>query len=102
MLEGKAIEELHGDERLAALVVNFVNGADVRMVQCGCGLGLALEAGEGLRIFGYFVGQEFQGYKAAQLEVFGLIDNAHAATTKLFDHSIVRDGLSDHCEILRG
>jgi hypothetical protein len=38
------------------LIVNFVNGADVRVVQRRSSLGFALEAAEGLRVFGYVVG----------------------------------------------
>ena len=102
MLQGQAVEELHGDEGLAALVVNFVDGADVGMIQSGGGLRFALETGQGLGIFGNFVGQEFERYEAAEFEVFGFVDNPHAATTELFDDSIVRDGLADHCGILRG
>jgi small subunit ribosomal protein S21 len=45
-------EKLHGDERLTVLVVNLVDYADVRVVQCGCGFGFALEAAEGLRVVG--------------------------------------------------
>ncbi len=81
---------------LSAVLVNFVNGADVRMVQGRGGLGLALETGQGLRIFGHFVGQEFEGDKTVQLDVFSFVDNAHAAATELLDHSVVRDGLADH------
>jgi hypothetical protein len=66
------------------------------VVQGGSGLGLALETGQSLGIFGYFVGQEFQGYEAAQFDVFGFVDDTHASATEFFDHSIVRDGLSDH------
>ena len=64
MLQRLAIEKFHGDEGLAVLVVNFVDGADVGMVQGGGGFGFALEAGEGLRVFGDFVGEEFQGHEA--------------------------------------
>ena len=31
--------------------------------------------------------------------VFGLVDDTHAAATKLLDDAIVRDGLADHSEI---
>jgi hypothetical protein len=31
-----------------------------------------------------------------QSRVFGLVDHAHAATTKLLDDAVVRDGLADH------
>jgi len=43
------------------------------------GLSFALGTGQGLGISGYFVEQEFEGYKAAQLDVFRFVDNAHAS-----------------------
>jgi hypothetical protein len=52
MLQRHAIEKLHGDERLFAMPPDFINGADVGMVQRRRGLRLALKAGERLRIFG--------------------------------------------------
>ena len=51
MLESHAIQKFHGDESLAVMLVDFVNGADVGMIQRRGGLGLALEAGQCLGIF---------------------------------------------------
>ena len=39
MLKGQSIQEFHGDERFAMLVVNFVDGANVGVIQGGCCLG---------------------------------------------------------------
>jgi len=78
------------------LVVNFVDGADVGVIQSGCGLGFALEAGQGLRIFRNLVRQELQGNKAVQLYVFGFVDDAHTTTAQLLNDAVMRDGLSDH------
>ena len=47
-------------------------------------------------MLGQIVGQKLQGHEAAQFSVLGLIDHAHAATTKLLDDAVVRDGLADH------
>ena len=44
VLEGQAIEVLHGDESLAIFLANIVNGADVGMVQGGGRLGFAPKA----------------------------------------------------------
>ena len=102
VLERQAIEKLHGDERLAFMLVNVVNGADVGMIQRRSGLRLALEAGQSLRIFGDIVGQEFQRDKAAELEVLRLVNHAHAAAAQLLDDAVMRDGLTDHvCPITR-
>ncbi len=78
------------------LVVNFVDGADVRMVQGGSSLGFALKAGESLRVFGYVVGQELEGDKATELHILSLVDHAHPATAEFLDDAVVRDGLADH------
>ena len=96
MLQGLPIEKLHHDKSLAVLLVDFVDGANVGMIESGSGTGFAAEAFQRLMIFGYVVGQEFQGNKAAQLGVFRLVNHAHAATTELLDDAVVRDGLADH------
>jgi hypothetical protein len=96
MLQGRAVQKLHGDERFAVLIVNFVDRADVGMVQGRSRLGFALESAERVRVFGYLVGQELQGYKAAKLHVLSLVDNAHAATAQFLDNAVVRYGLANH------
>ena len=96
VLQGLAIEKLHGDEGLAVFLADVVNGANVGVVQGGCGLGFALKAGERLRIAGYFIGKEFQGDEAMQARVFGFVNHAHAAAAEFLDDAIVGDGLADH------
>ena len=44
VLQRQAVQKLHGDERFAVLIVNFVDRADVRMIQGGGRLGFALKA----------------------------------------------------------
>jgi hypothetical protein len=90
MLKGGAVEILHGDEGLAVLFADVVDGADVGVVQGGGRLGFAFEAGEGLGILGDVVGEEFQGDVAVKARVLGFVDNAHAAATELFEHAVVR------------
>ena len=67
MLQRHAVQKLHGDERLAVLFADFVNGADVGVVQRRCGLGLALKAARGIADRGDFVGQELEGDKPVEL-----------------------------------
>jgi hypothetical protein len=80
VLQGQPVEKFHGDERFAVLLVNFVDGADVGMVQSRGGLPFTLEARQGLGIFSNLVRQKLQGDKAMQLYVLSLVDNTHAAT----------------------
>jgi hypothetical protein len=92
-----SIEELHGDEGPAPVLTNIVDCANIRVVQCRGGLGLPLEAGQGLRIAGDIVGQEFQGNETVKPSVFGFVNHPHATTAQFLDDAVVRDGLADHC-----
>jgi hypothetical protein len=80
------------------LVVNFVDRADIRMIQCRSSFGFALKAAEDLPVFGYLVGQELEGNKPAKLYILGLIYHAHPAATELLDDAVVRNGLADQLE----
>ena len=42
--QGLALQQLHHDEGLAFVLLDFVDGADIGMIQRGSGLRLALEA----------------------------------------------------------
>ena len=55
-----------------------------------------VENGREPGVFGYFVGQEFEGDKAMEPGVLGLVHHPHATTAQLLDDAIVRDGLADH------
>jgi hypothetical protein len=78
------------------LVINFVDGADIRMIQCRGGLGFTLKAAERLRVFGDVVGKELESDKATELYVLSLVNHTHPAAAEFFDDAIVRDGLADH------
>ena len=96
VLQGQAIQILHGDEGLAILFADVVNGADVGMVERGSRLGLAAKALERLAVLGHIFGEKLQGDEAIEASVFGFVNDTHAATTQLFDDAVVRDGLADH------
>ncbi len=67
MFQRHAVQKLHDDEWTPIVLANFVNGADVGMVEGRGGLAFALEAAERLRVVRHIVGQEFQGDKAAKV-----------------------------------
>ena len=96
MLEGRALEKLHGDEGLAFVPADFVDGADVGMVQRGGGARFSAKAFERLRILRKIVGQEFQRDEAAEFGVLGLVDDAHAAAAEFFEDVVTGDRLADH------
>ena len=45
MLQGLAVEELHGDEGLAVGLTDIVDGADIGMIERGGRLSFALKPG---------------------------------------------------------
>ena len=96
MFQRLAFQVLHDDEGLVALFPNVMDGADVGMIQCGCGLGLAPEAAERRGVAGDIFGKEFQGNKTVEAGVFGFVNHTHPATAELLDHPVVRDVLADH------
>jgi hypothetical protein len=96
VLQSGAVEKLHHDERLAVLLTDLVNGADVGMVECGSGPGLAAETFQGLRIVGDVVRKELESDEASELGVFGLVNQAHAAAAQLLQDAVVGNSLADH------
>jgi hypothetical protein len=98
MLQRVAVQKLHGDEMLVLVGVNFVDGADIGMVQGGRSFGFALKAAECLWVCGYLFGQELEGHEPAELHVLSLVHHTHSTTAKFFDDAIVRDGLANHRE----
>ncbi len=96
VLQGDAFEVLHDDEGLSGGFIDFVDGADVGMIQRRGGAGFALEALERLRVGGDFGRKEFESDEASQLDVFGLVDDAHATAAEFVDDAVVGDGLANH------
>ena len=91
-----AIEELHGDERLALVLSDLVDRADVRVVERRCRLGFAPEAFQGLLVAGHVFGKELQSDETMEGRVLSFIDHAHAAAAQFLDDAVMRDGLTDH------
>src|SRR5208337_1334249 len=96
VLQGGAFQKLHGDEGLAILLADVIDGADIWMIEGRCGLRFALKASESLGVAGNVFRQEFQRDKTLQASVFRFIDNSHAATAEFFDDAVVRDNLVNH------
>src|SRR5579862_6013438 len=69
VLEGLAFEILHGQECAAINIADLVDRANVGMIEQRCCASFAPEALKGLRVISHFVGEKFQGHKAAEVEV---------------------------------
>ena len=95
VLEGFAFEAFHGDEGAAVFFADVVDGADVGVIESGGGLGFALEADQGLRIFRDGVGEEFQSDETAEAGVFGFEDDTHATPAEFFEDAVVGDDLTN-------
>src|SRR5262249_23672711 len=101
MSQRHSVEKLHDYEGLPLVLANFVNRANVRMVQSGSGTSFTAEAFERLWVFGEVLGQELQGDEPAQLSVLSLVNHTHPAAAELFEDAVVGDGLTEKCVSLR-
>src|SRR5215472_8095053 len=91
-----ALQQFHGDEGSPLRLINLVDGADVRMIQCGSCLGFTLKTAERMRAFGCVVRQELERNKATELHILGFKNDPHRAGAKLLNDVIVRNGLANH------
>ena len=74
-----ARQVLHHEVGGAVMLADVVQRADVRVVQPGDGLGLALEAGTAVGVGAELGRQDLDGDAAIEAGVAGLVDLAHAA-----------------------
>ena len=65
------------------MVIDFINGADVFVVQRRSRARFLAEAFEGRRTLDDVTGQKFERDVAAKTDVFGFIHNAHTAAAQL-------------------
>src|SRR5581483_8365304 len=91
VLQALAFQEFHDEERTLLVLADFVDGADVRVIERRCGARFPQKTFKRLGIVDKFVRQEFQGDAAAQLEIFRFIDDSHAAASELSQDSVVGD-----------
>src|SRR5262249_18028311 len=93
--EGLPFHEFHRDEEIALVLVNLVNGTDMRMIESGNGLGLPEKPGFVILRPACRTGKELERGEAVKLRVFGLIHDAHAALAELLQKRVMRYRLSD-------
>ena len=87
-----ALHILHRDEQPAFVFDEIVGNGDVRRAQLRGYLGLANQAGAGLRRCLERADQEFERDPSSQPRVFGKVDLAHTAFAKAFDYAVMEDG----------
>src|SRR5690242_822047 len=89
MFQGLSLENLHNNEVLAFELVHVIDRADVRVIQGGSSTSFPLKALDRQMVSGNLFGEELHRDHAAQLDVLGLIDDAHPAAAELFQNAIM-------------
>ena len=95
ILQRRALQILHDDERSPVLLADVVDRADVRVVQRRRRLRFAREPAQRLGIPRELFGDELERNGTAQPRIFGLVHDAHAAAAELLDDAVVRERLTD-------
>ena len=91
-----AVEQLHDDEVLAVVLADVVDRADVRVVERRGDARLPPESLERVGARGELGRQELQRDLAAEADVFGAVDDAHAAAAEAIEDPVVADGGPNH------
>ncbi len=87
----------HGDEDPAVFgLVDLVDVAYIRMVECGSRPRLVYETLLGLVVARKLRREELEGHRAPELCVLGLVDHPHPALPKLLEDFVVRYCLPYH------
>src|SRR5215469_18006229 len=96
VLQRHSVEELHRDEDPTVSLVNFINDADVGMIQGRRRTRFAAEALEHLRVIGKILRQEFKSDEPAEASVLGFVYHPHTPAAQLRQDSVMRNGSTDH------
>ncbi len=89
-------EELHGEEVLAVDLANFVDRANVWMIQRGRGASFSAKALSGLRVAGKLFGKKFQRDESPKFEILGFVNHAHTAGAEFLQDSIMGNSSANH------
>ena len=80
----------------AVVGTEIVDGEDVRVIELGDGLGLALETREPIGVGGHRLRQHLDRHIAIEPLVVRAVDHAHPALADLLDDAVVAEGGADH------
>jgi len=95
MLQRYTFQKFHGDERMAVLLADVMNGANVGVIQRGRSLRFALKARQCVRIARNFRREKLERHETVQACVLGLVNHTHSATSELLQNAIMGDSLAD-------
>ena len=91
-----SLDMLHGDEDKPVLFTDFVDGADVGMVEGRGHLGLADQACASRLVASHLGRQDLQNDIAVQPFIPGKISHTHAASPDGFDDVVMAQGAAEH------
>src|SRR5215469_17354622 len=94
--QGFPLEVFHGEENALAFFADLVDRADSGMIEGRGSASFLLEAFEDFLVASGAVGEEFERDEAAEADVLGLVDDAHAARPELLGGAVMREGLAHH------
>ena len=77
------------------VLLDRVDGADVRVIERRGGARLALEALEQLAVLGHLRRKKLQRDAAAELGVLGFVHHAHATRAQFVENLVMQEGLAD-------
>src|SRR5438067_11394636 len=83
VLQSLPFKQLHRKEWPALMLANFINSADIRVIDGRRGARFTLEAFQSDSVMRDVFGQKLQRYFTAETQVFGAIHNSHAPAAEL-------------------
>ena len=91
-----AVDVLHHEEEHIFDFIDFVDRADVRMIDGGRGASFSQEPGAGFLVADEIGGERFDGDGAMELCILGLVDHTHPAFSNFLGYAVVEYGFSNH------
>ena len=90
-VQALALDKLHGVITDIAILADFVHGHDVGVMQSSGGAGLPAKPFLDQRVARHVARQDLECHPPAQRDLFGLVDDAHAAAADLAEDPEVAD-----------
>ena len=90
VLQRLALEILHRDKKPPAVLANFVNRANARMIERRSRASFAPETFERDGIFRDIIRKELQRNRTAEIHILGFVNDAHAAAAEFLENPVVR------------
>src|SRR5215469_186371 len=95
MFKSGTFKKFHRDKGTPIKIADFVDGADVGMVQSGSSTGFTSESLEGLGVSRQLIRKKLEGNIAAKFCIFSFVNHTHTATAEFFKDAVVGNGLPD-------